>query len=436
MMSSEWSKTTRYIAGVILAILAVFIIYLSRSVLPLLVIAALIAVILRPLILWLQRKARMSRGVSVALVYLLGLMVVPLLLTLAIQAVVNAVSFFAALNYQSILASVMEWLRSTLIAVKDLQFPTASMDTAVDQLADSLLAQLGGEPSAALPSVPSAATILQSLGTALTATFRTAAGVVGSVLSQVTLFIFVFLSSVYINLSAHTFHDGFMRIIPDRFKPEFTILIARIERLWGSFFRGQLTLMLVIGVMSWLGLTILGVPGAAYLGIVAGMLELIPNLGPVIATIPAVIVALLEGSVFLPVSHWVLALLVVGLYVLVQQLENNWIVPRVLGDAVDLPPLVVMSGVLVGVNVAGLLGALLATPVIATARELIRYTYRKILGENPFPPVETPTILPFNPLTRLREWFDRVNPFRKPRAHEILPEAEHPTVGGRPPEDL
>jgi predicted PurR-regulated permease PerM len=435
-MNSEWSKTTRYIAGVMLIILAVFILYLSRSVLSLLVIAALIAVILRPPMLWLQRKARMSRGLSVALVYLLALMVVPLLVTLAIQAVINAVNFFAALNYQSILASVMDWMRTTLIALKDLQFPTGNMDTAIDQLADSLLAQLGDEPSAVVPSVPSAATILQSLGTALTATFKTAAGVVGSVVSQVTLFIFVILSSIYINLSAHTFHDGFMRIVPERFKAEFTILIARIERLWGSFFRGQLTLMLVIGVMSWLGLTMLGVPGAAYLGIVAGLLELIPNLGPVIATIPAVIVALLEGSVFLPVSHWVLALLVVGLYVLVQQLENNWVVPRVLGNAVDLPPLVVMSGVLVGVNVAGLLGALLATPVIATARELIRYTYRKILGEDPFPPVEKHSLPPFNLRLRLREWFDRVNPFRKPRLHEILPEAEHPVEGGRPPESF
>lgn len=428
-MSSEWSKPTRYIVGAGLAILAVFGIYLSRSVLPLLVIAALIAVILRPLILWLHRKTRMSRGLAVALVYLLGLMVVPLLLTLAIQAVVNAVAFVASLDYQIILESVMNWIRSTLIAIKDLQLPTSNMNTAVDQLADSMLAQLGDEPSAALPTVPSAATILQSLGTALTATFRTAAGVVGSVLSQVTLFIFVFLSSIYINLSAHTFHGGFMRIVPERFKPEFTILIARIERLWGAFFRGQLTLMVVIGVVSWLGLTILGVPGAVYLGIIAGMLELIPNLGPVIATIPAVIVALLEGSAFLPVSHWVLALLVVGLYVLVQQLENNWVVPRVLGDAVDLPPLVVMSGVLVGVNVAGLLGALLATPVIATVRELVGYAYRKMLGENPFPPVEAPSVPPFNPLTRLREWFDRVNPFRKPRAHEILPEAEHPVDG-------
>lgn len=425
-MSSDWSKTTRYIVGVSLAVLAIFIVYLSRSVLPLLIIAALIAVIVRPLILWLQRKAHMARGLAVALVHFAALMLVPLLLALAIPAIVNAVSFVASLDYQAILQSVMEWLRSTLTAIKEIPLPAGNISLFVDQTADSLLAQLGTGTTAVLPNAPSAATILQSLGTALTATFKTAAGVVGSVVSQITLFIFVFLSSIYINLSAHTFHDGFMRVVPERFQVETAILIARIERLWGAFFRGQLTLMLVIGVVSWLGLTILGVPGAVYLGIIAGLLELIPTLGPVIATIPAVIVALLEGSLILPVSNLVLALLVILMYVLVQQLENNIIVPRVLGDAVDLPPVVVMSGVLVGVNVAGLLGALLATPVIATAREIIRYAYHKILGEDPFPPVEAVPKPPSHPFRGLWEWLKKMNPLRKPKADEILPEAEHP----------
>lgn len=426
-MSNDWSKPTRYIVGVSLAVLFIFVLWLSRSVLPLLIIAVLIAVIVRPLVLWLQRKAHMSRGLSVALVHLAALMVIPLLLALTIPAIVNAVNFVVTLDYQVILQSIIDWLRSTLIAIKEISLPEGNIRLFVAQTADSLLMQLGTGTTAVLPTTPAPATILQSLGTALTATFKTAAGVVGSVVSQLTLFIFVFLSSIYINLSAHTFHDGFMRVVPERFKLEIAVLIARIERLWSAFFRGQLTLMFVIGVVSWLGLTILGVPGAVYLGIIAGLLELIPTLGPVIATIPAVIVALLEGSLILPVSHLVLALLVVGLYVLVQQLENNLIVPRVLGDAVDLPPVVVMSGVLVGVNVGGLLGALLATPVIATGREITRYAYRKILGEDPFPPVEAaPKPPPQHRFKGLWEWLKKMNPLRKPKAKDILPDAEQP----------
>lgn len=188
--------------------------------------------------------------------------------------------------------------------------------------------------------------------------------------------------------------------------------------MWSAFFRGELTLMLVIGVISWLGLTILGMPGALYLGIIAGLLELIPNLGPIIATIPAAIVALLHGSSYLPVSPLAMALLVVLFYILVQQLENNLIVPRILGEAVDLPPLVVMTGVLVGATAAGLLGALLVTPIIASAREILHYIYGKMLGKDPFPPGEVviePEPQPVSWLKRaLRRWTQGVTRARTP----------------------
>jgi hypothetical protein len=82
----------------------------------------------------------------------------------------------------------------------------------------------------------------------------------------------------------------------------------------------------------------------------------------------------------------IFALIVVGLYFLIQQLENTFIVPRILGEAVDLHPFVVLIGVVIGANVAGILGALLAAPVIASGREIISYLYAKILGQDPFPP--------------------------------------------------
>jgi predicted PurR-regulated permease PerM len=263
------------------------------------------------------------------------------------------------------------------------------LDQFIDQTADSLLHELSQTAVTQAPQpLSSIETIIQSLGTALTTTFRTAAGAVSLLFSQLTQWLFIFLASVYISLSSHTFQDSFLGSLPEGFRPEIKTLIDRIVRTWNAFFRGELTLMLVIGLFSWLGLTILGVPGALYLGIVAGLLELIPNLGPIIATVPAVIVALLQGSTYLPVSPLVLGVLVILFYILVQQLENSIIVPRILGEAVDLPALVVMTGVLVGAEVGGLLGAMLATPVVATIRELIRYAYRKILGVEPFPAQE------------------------------------------------
>jgi len=143
--------------------------------------------------------------------------------------------------------------------------------------------------------------------------------------------------------------------------------------------------MIIIGVVTGVGLSILGVRGAFILGVVAGLLELFPYVGPILAAIPAVIVALIQGSAYLNVSNVVFALIIIGFYLLVQQLENALVIPRMLGGAVDLHPLVILIGVLVGANFAGILGALLAAPVMASGREIVRYLYLKMMGEDPYP---------------------------------------------------
>jgi predicted PurR-regulated permease PerM len=251
----------------------------------------------------------------------------------------------------------------------------------------------------------------------LSTAFRTAAEWIVSITSHIALLVFTFLASIYINLSAHTFHDALLRTVPERYRSETATLLSKIERTWKAFFRGELTLMLFIGVISWLGLTALGIPGAPYLGLIAGLLEIVPNIGPVLSTVPAVIVALLQGSIYIHVTPLFMALIVVLFYILVQQLENNLIVPMVLGKAVNLPPLVVMTGVLVGAEVGGLLGIILASPVIATIRDIVSYIYRKILGENPFPPEEEEQTAAVhsskNPVQLLKEKFVRFGGFRK-----------------------
>ena len=119
-------------------------------------------------------------------------------------------------------------------------------------------------------------------------------------------------------------------------------------------------LMFTVGTITLIGNSALGLPGAFSLAVIAGLLELIPNFGPFFAVVPAVIVALLQGSTYWGVNNFIFALMVIGFYILVQQVENNLIVPRVLGGAVKLHPLVIMGGVVVGATVAGIAGALLA----------------------------------------------------------------------------
>lgn len=407
-MNTAWSKPTKYIAGIGLVLLGIYLLYLSRPVIPLLILAALIAVIVRPVILWLYNRLHLPYGLAVALVYLLVIILVPLAVVLAVPLIVDAVGYVASLDYPAILRNVIAWLRSTLASIRAVDLPGEALDVYVDQSIDSFLTALQTTEPTGVLEPPSVETILGSLGSALTATFGAAAGLAGAVISQIALLVFMFLASIYISLGANTYRDALIEVIPPAYRTEFATLIARIERIWNAFFRGILTLMFIIGGATLLGLTVLGMPGALSLAIIAGLLEIIPSLGPVIAAIPAVVVALLQGSNYLALNNFVFAGLVILFYVLIQQIENTVIVPRVLGDALELPPLIIITGVLVGASVGGILGALLATPIIATGVEIVRFIYRKIQGKDPFPPKEAkpepaaPT--PSRLRERLRRW--------------------------------
>ncbi len=367
-----------------LVLLAIYILHLSRSVIPLLVVAALIAVIVRPVVSWLRLRVHLSRGLAVGLVYLCLAILGPLVVILILPTIIDALVYVASLDYRSILDGGAEWLRSTLITIKAAQIPVSALDAYVDRAIDTVLkAFQASSPTTAIP--PTFDAILQPLSSALKSVMATGANLAEAVFSRAAMIVFTFLASIYISLDEDIFRGALLQAVPADFQPEISTLFTRIGRMWNAFFQGELRLMLVIGVMTTIGLTALGAPGALYLGIIAGLLEMIPTAGPIIAAVPAVIVALVQGSAYLPIGNLAFAGLILLFYVLVQQVENNLIVPRVLGEAVELPPLVVMTGAVVGASVGGILGVMLATPVIASGREILGYLYRKLLDQEPFP---------------------------------------------------
>jgi len=134
------------------------------------------------------------------------------------------------------------------------------------------------------------------------------------------------------------------------------VFINKLEHKLGSWMRGQLALMVIVGLMSYIGLTFLGVEFAVPLAFIAGLLEIIPNVGPTISMIPAILVALGSSPI--------LGLAVFALYLIIQQLENNLIVPKVMSKAVGLSPLVIIIALLTGFKAAGIAGAVLAIPTL------------------------------------------------------------------------
>ena len=132
-------------------------------------------------------------------------------------------------------------------------------------------------------------------------------------------------------------------------------LTVQIEEKLGGWFRGQLFLSLVIGVLSFIGLSILGISYALPLAVIAGVMEVIPVIGPIISAIPPILIALTISPI--------LGLGVAIMYFVIQQLENHLLVPQVMKRAVGLNPLVVILTIAVGSRLLGFAGALLAVPI-------------------------------------------------------------------------
>jgi len=165
--------------------------------------------------------------------------------------------------------------------------------------------------------------------------------------------------------------SAFNHMLPEKWRTDVWRIVRIINGVLTSYIRGQLLLGVIVGVASTVGLLLVGAPYALLLGIIAGITELIPVLGPVLGAIPALILAAFHPE------GWLMVLKVLAVFVLVQQLENNLLVPKIQGDSVKLHPTVIMVSLVVGSQVAGLFGLIVAVPVAAILRDIYVYLYRR-----------------------------------------------------------
>lgn len=216
------------------------------------------------------------------------------------------------------------------------------------------------------PSTVSASSILDNIHNALDVGvfnngFDTASRIFGGVFSFLLIVIFSFYFAVL-----ETGVDDFLRIMVPKSHQEYILgLWRRSQHKIGLWMQGQLLLALIMGVLVYLGLTILGVPDALVLATVAGCFEIIPVFGPTLSAVPSVAVAFASGGL-------ALGLLTVALFVIVQQFENYLIYPLVVTRVVGVPPLLVILALIVGGDFAGFLGIILSVPLAATIQEFVR----------------------------------------------------------------
>ncbi|MFW5972826.1 MAG: AI-2E family transporter [Bacteroidota bacterium] len=204
-------------------------------------------------------------------------------------------------------------------------------------------------------------------------------GVFATTLGALANVLFILALGVYLALNPSVYWKGIVLLVPPKQRPRAEeVVLSMGSHLW-TWLKGQFVMMVVVGTLTGIGLSIAGVPLALALGVIAGLFEFVPIVGPFAAAVPGIIVALAHS----PTT----ALYAIIVYIVVQQLEGNLLTPLVMRQMVSLPPALTLSATIIAGVMFGLPGVLLATPLALLVVILVREVYINDLLGDSLPPV-------------------------------------------------
>jgi predicted PurR-regulated permease PerM len=395
--SPSWSASSKRTIIVFILVLALLLLFRIHIVLLPLSLATILAYLIVPLVNLVTRLFRLPRLLVIICVYLALVVLIISIPVIAIPPLITRGSVFIS-NVPHYLGQVGAYFEEPIVLVAGYEIPIHELP--FEQVFNSLSANL--------------VDIVQTVGGRTLTIFGSVASLT---ITTVGWLILVLIISFYLVKDHERLFASILHLTPEDYRADIRQLGEQISLTWNAFLRGQLVLCMAVGIIVYVVASILGLPNAGALAIFAGFMELIPTFGPVLAAIPAILIAIFQtdvswlGSLMSP--FW-FALLVAGIYALIYQFENYVLVPRIIGYHLKLHPLVVLVGVVGGAAVAGVIGILLAAPVLASARIILRYIYCKLLDQPPFAqghevlqPVDT-AVLPKLPLP-LEKRLDRAD---------------------------
>ncbi|MEI8388305.1 MAG: AI-2E family transporter [bacterium] len=336
MSSLKIIISPKSIAALIAFTLLVIFIYHTKDVILLLFASFVIASALYPTVDWMSK--RMKRGIAVGIIYLVGLTILSIL----------SVPFFAILTDQ------------TQEFVKDFPKYWTHVQFLIDK-GEVLIESTGYIPDYSQAFTNITAFSKDIVNQSISLTVNIFAGII----MTFTLAVLV----LFLLLDKEEIKTGVLRFFPFNYREKTEFIIATISKKVGGYVRGELLLMLAVGVLSSLSLAIVGIKFAFLLGLIAGLLEIVPIVGPIIATLPAIIVALADNP-------W-LALYVVVAYFVIHRVENVLLMPLILGKFLELHPIIIISAILIAGSTLGLFGIILSPALAASICVLVQELYLK-----------------------------------------------------------
>jgi len=330
--------STASVVKVLFILLLAAVLFVLHDLLLVVLAAVIIAAAVEPMTEWF-RTYRVPRVPAVLIIYIVLAVILTAIFSFLVLPLLNQMSQF--------LSSLPEYLSSV-----DLWGP----------LNDSFI---GSQPVVqGLQENVSLREVIQNLNQTISSVSGGAINTINAVFGGLFSFVLIIVLSFYLCVQEKGIARFLSMITPRQHREYVLGLWKRSEQKIGLWLQGQLILVLIVGVLTYLGLLLLGVKHALLLAALAGIFELIPLFGPILAAIPAIVLAFIDGGA-------TLSLLTAGFYLIIQQFENQLIYPLVVQKVVGVSPIIVILALVAGGTLAGFLGILLAVPVAAVLIEFL-----------------------------------------------------------------
>jgi predicted PurR-regulated permease PerM len=350
----NWSLPYRYVTGIILFVAFVALLIYAGEAVKALIIAGFVAYLINPAVIFLMEKTKLSRTAAVNIVYFSSLIVL-----VGAPATLTPIFFDEIKIVARDLLDLSKDISSALshpVQIGGMVFHFEQFGENLAHIQDTVLTPL---PAQAL-------TLLETTSVSV-------------------LWFLVIIVSVYLFMSEWPrLRTGLIEFGPPAYHDDMRELYKRVRRVWMAYLRGQIVLMIIVGIVFTIAWLIIGIPGALVLGGIAGLFTLVPDVGPFIAVALAVGVALLEGSSWIPLSNVWVAGIAFATYLVLINLKNFLLRPYIMGRSVHMNEGLIFIAIMIATILEGIMGALLVVPVLATIVVIFEYLRRRVLGLPPF----------------------------------------------------
>ncbi len=335
-------RTYRYLFIALLVGLIFYFLYLVRGLLLPFVLAIVLVYLLNPLVERMEKRGS-PRVAAILMLYLGVIIVVTSLLMYGVPRMVN--------QLEKLVETIPTYTDQVEQLVNQIQqrFANSAMPPGVQQIVDERITWVELK-------------VMEMV--------RKAIDLLLGILSNLFYLALAPVLAFYIMKDLKELKQWAISQFPRKCYADVLRLAGEIDQVFSNFVRGHLTVVLIVGVLTSLAFALIGLEFGVMLGIIAGLAELIPYFGPLIGAVPAVALALLQ-------SQW-LAVKVIIVVAIIQQLEGNVLSPKILGDSIGLHPLAIIVTLLAGGHLFGIAGMLLAVPLAAIARILVKFTWEKL----------------------------------------------------------